>query len=420
MATDGRSVRRQTASVAATIASRGELSGRKVFSSQRVSELFARTIGIATVIFGGQALGIAFADESAFARPGGIVALVLLGSVMVFTVVATVLSRWMRAACLAFCWVYLAILVAWPFAIDTPGAAPQEPWVWYLLTVAGACAVFAMEVRFAVLYTVLTPLLYGVVRAATNDPGEWEVGVFDASYGLIIGLVVLVVGVTFRRAARRVDVARDTALARYDEAVHLHALEAERVEVDAIVHDSVLAALQAADRAASPAQYRAAAALAVKALAHFRDAGLAPAEHDTVVSAKELAAALASSAASMERHIDVTSLGSRDRVIPSVVAEAMVLAATQAMLNSIQHAGRGAVSRAVVVRAPGSAGIEVTIEDDGEGFDPESVEPGRLGVRVSIVERMTSIGGRASVSSAPGRGTTVRLSWSPNGGEEAE
>ncbi|RWZ46343.1 hypothetical protein ELQ90_14920 [Labedella phragmitis] len=417
MATDRPRSRFRPATVAETIATRGELSGRKVFSSGRVEELFSRTIGIATVVFGAQAVWIGLTNPDMITRPAGVVALVFMTITMIATVVASIVLRGMRIATLVFCWGYLVVLLIWPALIDVPGSNAAEPWFWYLLTVAGACAVFAMSVRLALLYTLVSPIIYGVARAATNGPDQWQVGVFDASYGLIIGLVAFVVGVTFRRAARGVDVARDTALARYDEAVRLHAVEAERVEVDAIVHDSVLAALQAADRAASPAQFRAAASLAVKALAHFRDAGLAPAAYDSHLTSGEIADALAASAASMERHVDVTALGRRDRDIPSVVAETIVLAAAQAMQNSIQHAGRGDVRRSVTVRSTGESGVTVTVEDDGAGFDPETVEPGRLGVRVSIIERMIAVGGRATVESAPGRGTTVRLSWEPSDAE---
>jgi two-component sensor histidine kinase len=395
---------RPPASIAATLASRAEVSGRKVFSSQRVDELFTRTVGLGAFVFGAQAIIIGLLEPSSTARPGGVVVMVATGASIVWLLVAALRLRGMRSASLIVCWLYLAVLVVWPFVVDVPGPAPQEPWVWYLLTVAGACAVYAMSIRGAVTYTLVSPMVYGVVRATTNSPSEWTLGVFDASYGIIIGLVVLVVGVTFRRSATGVDLARDAALARYDEAVRLHAVVDDRVDLDA---------LQAADRAASPDQARAATALAVKALAHFRNAGLAPADLDGVVTTGELASALATAALSMERTIGVSALGPRDRVVPSVVAEAMVLAATQAMQNSIQHAGPGPVDRSVVVSGAGESTVEITIEDDGQGFDPGSVEPGRLGVRVSIIERMTSIGGRAVVDSAPGRGTAVRLSWSP-------
>ena len=413
MATDGRPPVRPPASVAATIASRTEVSGRKVFSSQRVDELFSRTVGIGTMVFGAQAVIIGLTTPASIARPGGGAVIVVMVAAIVWVAVSSILLRGLRRAALVLCWTYILALVVWPFIVDVPGGSEAEPWVWYLLTVAGACAVYAMSIRAAVIYTLVSPVLYGVVRAVTNWPEDWAVGLFDASYGIILGLVVLVVGVTFRRSATGVDLARDAALARYDEAVRLHAVEVERVEVDAIVHDSVLAALQAADRAASPAQARAATALAVKALAHFRNAGLAPADSDAVVTTGELAAALATAAVSMERTIAVSSLGTRDRVMPSVVAEAMVLAATQAMQNSIQHAGRGHVDRSVTVRSTGDTGVTIAIEDTGDGFDPRRIEPGRLGVRVSIVDRITSIGGTAVIDSAPGRGTSVLLSWAP-------
>lgn len=418
MATDGRGPARAPAGVAATIASRSELTGRKVFSSQRVDELFARTVGLGTVVFGGQAVVIGLTTPASLARPAGVAVIVLMAACVVWVATSALLLRGMRRASLFFCWSYIVALAVWPFLVDVPGPSAQEPWVWYLLTVAGACAVYAMSVRSAVLYTLVSPILYGIVRAVSNAPDEWAVGVFDASYGIIIGLVVLVVGVTFRRSATGVDLARDAALARYDEAVRLHAVEVERVEVDAIVHDSVLAALQAADRAATPDQARAATSLAVKALAHFRDAGLAPADTAALVTAGELASALATAAVSMERVIRVSSLGPRDRVVPSVVAEAMVLAATQAMQNSIQHAGPEPIERSVVVRSTDDTGVTIAVEDDGEGFDPAGVEPGRLGVRVSIIERMTSIGGRAVIESAIGRGTSVQLTWAPDSTEE--
>jgi signal transduction histidine kinase len=56
--------------------------------------------------------------------------------------------------------------------------------------------------------------------------------------------------------------------------------------------------------------------------------------------------------------------------------------------------------------------VEVTVLDDGQGFDPAAVRPGRLGLSVSIVERMEALpGGRATIVSRPGVGTRVSISW---------
>ena len=58
-------------------------------------------------------------------------------------------------------------------------------------------------------------------------------------------------------------------------------------------------------------------------------------------------------------------------------------------------------------------GLRISIRDDGCGFDFARVAPGRLGVRVSIIDRLQLIGGHAEVLTAPGRGTTVLLEWCP-------
>ena len=60
-------------------------------------------------------------------------------------------------------------------------------------------------------------------------------------------------------------------------------------------------------------------------------------------------------------------------------------------------------------RGGGSVVIEVI--DDGPGFDPATVPVHRYGLRESIQGRLTEIGGRAEVTSAPGDGTRIRLEW---------
>jgi signal transduction histidine kinase len=69
----------------------------------------------------------------------------------------------------------------------------------------------------------------------------------------------------------------------------------------------------------------------------------------------------------------------------------------------------------------GRAGAQVIVRDRGTGFDPARVDQARLGLRRSIAERVADCGGHASVWSAPGRGTVVRLSWpaQPSGDDQA-
>jgi signal transduction histidine kinase len=96
------------------------------------------------------------------------------------------------------------------------------------------------------------------------------------------------------------------------------------------------------------------------------------------------------------------------------VVRAIVAAAAEAVRNSVRHGRADGAPPTVTVavhpgREPGAVRVEV--RDDGRGFRPEAVPPGRLGLRVSVLGRMRAVGGRADVVSGPGLGTAVVLSW---------
>jgi signal transduction histidine kinase len=102
-------------------------------------------------------------------------------------------------------------------------------------------------------------------------------------------------------------------------------------------------------------------------------------------------------------------------VVPDLVTTAIIYAAREALANVAAHAGTGEAWVTVSLGGGGSGtapdGLQVTIRDAGAGFDATSVDRARLGVRRSITERIADCGGRASVCSAPGAGTVVRLRW---------
>jgi len=53
----------------------------------------------------------------------------------------------------------------------------------------------------------------------------------------------------------------------------------------------------------------------------------------------------------------------------------------------------------------------VHVEDRGRGFDPSKVASERLGLRVSIIERMNRVSGAVDLRTELGQGTTFVLSW---------
>lgn len=94
--------------------------------------------------------------------------------------------------------------------------------------------------------------------------------------------------------------------------------------------------------------------------------------------------------------------------VPGHVAVALAGAAGEALENVRRHAG---VDRARVVLQATEVSVSVTVVDSGCGFDPQTVNRTRRGLRGSVVERMREAGGWASVVSVPGAGTRIRLEW---------
>jgi two-component system sensor histidine kinase DegS len=85
--------------------------------------------------------------------------------------------------------------------------------------------------------------------------------------------------------------------------------------------------------------------------------------------------------------------------------EAMIFRAVQELLgNSIRHSQAGAIRVSVDL---GRELGRVSVDDDGKGFDSESLKAaGNLGLRL-IRERAEMLGGSFEVDSAPGKGTRV-------------
>ena len=89
--------------------------------------------------------------------------------------------------------------------------------------------------------------------------------------------------------------------------------------------------------------------------------------------------------------------------LPADVHLAVYRVAQEALNNVVRHAG--ATDAYVDLRA-GPSGVELSVRDNGRGFEPTDHDPSHLGL-ASMRERATEVGGELDVSSAVGEGTSI-------------
>jgi signal transduction histidine kinase len=95
------------------------------------------------------------------------------------------------------------------------------------------------------------------------------------------------------------------------------------------------------------------------------------------------------------------------RALPAAQEEAVLRVAQEALHNALRHSGGDHVDVSLDRRG---AGAVLRVSDDGDGFDPRAVRrAGRHLGLVSMRDRASGVGGRLTVESAPGKGTTIEM-----------
>jgi two-component system, NarL family, sensor histidine kinase UhpB len=214
----------------------------------------------------------------------------------------------------------------------------------------------------------------------------------------------------FLRMMRRLEAERLRA-----GSAALRAQEQERARVARDLHDEVnqsltglLLRLEAVREAAPPAlepEIAGTKALANQAMRELLS--LARQLRPTALDDLGLAAAIAGQVeqlagggieASFTQEGDFADLGDDVQLVVYRVAQ-------EALTNAARHSGAARI--AVALRRRGAA-VELEVADDGRGFAFEESEQG-LGIG-GMRERALLVGGRLTIESRPGHGTTVRLS----------
>jgi len=106
--------------------------------------------------------------------------------------------------------------------------------------------------------------------------------------------------------------------------------------------------------------------------------------------------------------IDFQTVGLKDGRLPPYIETTLYRIIQEAMTNVVRHANATSVS--VLLERRGSSVVAI-VEDDGKGFDLDEVlqsgeEKRRLGL-YGMEERASLAGGKLTIESSPGQGTTV-------------
>ncbi|MFE7961381.1 GAF domain-containing sensor histidine kinase [Streptomyces sp. NPDC057413] len=95
------------------------------------------------------------------------------------------------------------------------------------------------------------------------------------------------------------------------------------------------------------------------------------------------------------------------RALPATQEEALLRVAQEALHNALRHSAAEHVDVSLDRRGCGAV---LRVTDDGKGFDPKAIRrAGRHLGLVSMRDRASGVGGRLTVESAPGKGTTIEM-----------
>ncbi|MBK8020042.1 MAG: GAF domain-containing protein [Chloroflexi bacterium] len=93
--------------------------------------------------------------------------------------------------------------------------------------------------------------------------------------------------------------------------------------------------------------------------------------------------------------------------VPPDVHFALYRVVQEALNNIVFHAS---ASRVEVYFSSHSGRVELTVHDNGLGFDPTDIEPGHLGLSI-MYDRVQNIGGTIETISRKGEGTLIKVVW---------
>ena len=385
---------------------------KNAFALARVEKLIGRVFSIALLLSALELVANALAFESPSSLNSQVIVLVLI----LAAYFGGLISYWLFDGS-KFWFATQAILAVlacllWSSLLDPIADGPEKPWIWWAIGNAGISAALAFRPIFAGVVMTALPILWFFVRTSPQGGGAaWTDALQDSIYTLLFSLSIVGLISLFKDSARTVDLENHRAALAAAERAATDAVESERARIDALVHDKVLTALLVAASSDSTETQDAAAELSKNAITSLENLENDVSNAIRAITVNSLFRALRDAVARLDNQIDIHIDNSSDQTIDPKVADALTEATIQAVNNSLLHAGAYA-KRGLKMRTQKDK-LKIVIYDTGRGFRVGRIPKNRLGLRLSIIDRVEKVGGRVFIDSRPGDGTNIILEWGP-------
>lgn len=382
------------------------------YAVNRVARMTAKAFSIGLLLSGAETLLNAI---SQLPHLNVVPALISMG-VLLFGQLAIFITSWFAPeynwSLATYPLLVAIVLLSWNLQVpaDQPLPLGFQPWIWWALGAASLSAALSMPFLYGAAYIVLQPIAWFFIHQEEfGGTASLQRAAQDAVYTFLWSACFSMLLLFLRYEARKVDLANQQMAEAKARAAQIDAIEQERGRVDALIHDKVLTTLLVAANADTKQKFQHAKVLADQALHALKSAKTESEETATAVTSYSLFGVFFDRYRSPDSGFAFSESGASDLTIPKAVVAALTEATLQAAENSLVHAGAN-VERSIAVRGTAKK-IKIVVKDNGRGFRVSRIPKNRLGVRMSIIRRMESVGGRAIIDSAPGKGTAVILEW---------
>lgn len=401
-------------------------------ASERIVRLFCLITGLGGALYGLlESPEILHQSEliAGWWTPTAVVAVFGVGIVLAAT--AFVAPLWMvRSVSALLALNYLVVIALAPLAIRYDSIQTQALWLYRITPLPVIGAALAWPSLVANVYLVAAAAAAAAINRYALGNATLSMLTQDFGRSLAMAAVFALGGASALRAGALLD--RETTLAQRRAAAEAEAeaRDLERSRFAALIHDGVLATLLDASRGRRTEVVMRQATDTLRQFDEFRSGTMADGDADGRSGVRRPSRLDASATIGLLRaavravNADVRFEARRQPGfdglrLPVDAASTLAAALGEAVRNSLRHAGvpGRAVDRSVTTTV-GAGGIRIVLADDGAGFDIDFVPAHRLGIRGSILGRMSRLaGGAGFIDSRPGEGTTVTLVWGDVGAD---